>query len=450
MRGEPCRACGVWHSNAEFDSCRSHDLIYIVDVPQPCSQCHVWHGADSCAVTKHPFDIVDVPQRVPVASFLNRASQQIESFGFRDAASERHRLGAMSDKCGFCRARFWPGERINCCYEGSLIIAEDVIPPQLQNAILKAPVRALIRQYNMALAMASVGHKNKSLPDGTFVMGGKSYHRIGELVPRSGAAHRFAQIYILDTEEATARRQEIFNGRLDSAHLAHLHELLVLHNPYVSQFRQAAESSVAELVWSCEDDIAGMLMGAIVTDPGRSRGIIVRRVGDHASGLTLISDSHKLYHTLAYPLLFPTGGSGWHWEMQRYTADFEPKRVSLTDYMRHIIMHRDVPTHLQRCERLAMEFYCDAWAQVEARAASFHKQPTQQARYRIGRKCAIDDQLSHEGGNAQDVSIPMILPSSFVGSSKWYHMVRPLTSEHISIDRVDPRTDTNGSCTWTP
>jgi hypothetical protein len=62
------------------------------------------------------------------------------------------------------------------------------------------------------------------------------------------------------------------------------------------------------------------------------------------------------------------------------------------------------------------------WAQNEARAASFHSLPSQQAKYRMGRKCAIEDQLN-QGGNVADVSVPMTLPCSFIGSAKWYHML---------------------------
>jgi len=62
------------------------------------------------------------------------------------------------------------------------------------------------------------------------------------------------------------------------------------------------------------------------------------------------------------------------------------------------------------------------WAQNEARITSFHQLPSQQAKYRQGRKCAIEDQI-HNGGNVADASQPTILPSSFVGSAKWYHML---------------------------
>ena len=79
-------------------------------------------------------------------------------------------------------------------------------------------------------------------------------------------------------------------------------------------------------------------------------------------------------------------------------------------------------THVQQCKQLALEWYCDMWAQNEAREASFHALPSQQIKYRMGRKCAIEDQLAH-AGNASDVSVPMTLPSSFIGSAKWYHML---------------------------
>lgn len=79
-------------------------------------------------------------------------------------------------------------------------------------------------------------------------------------------------------------------------------------------------------------------------------------------------------------------------------------------------------THVQNCRQLALEYYCDMWAQNETRAASFHSLPSQQAKYRMGRVCAVEDQITNNG-RVEDASIPMLLPSSFVGSAKWYHML---------------------------
>jgi hypothetical protein len=168
----------------------------------------------------------------------------------------------------------------------------------------------------MAMAMASVGHKNKSLPDGTFVMGGRSYHRIGSLLPSSGQDSNFAQIYLLDTLDATSRRSSIFGNRLDERVLSDLHDQLRMHNRLISQFCQAATSNVPELIWSSEDDILNMQIGAIVSQPGLQRLVVIRRHSED-DRLEFIPDSHSLYHALSYPLLFPVGNHGWHTGMQR-------------------------------------------------------------------------------------------------------------------------------------
>jgi hypothetical protein len=387
---------------------------------KPCRACSIWHGAESCSKgpQTNSFDLnVD-----PVSESMQHEDEPREEL--INVATAQQSVGDMSITCSHCAARFWIGEKINCCYQGSLLIPEPVIPQDFQNLILSAEVRSQIRQYNMVMAMASVGHKNVSLPDGTFVLSGKSYHRIGTLQPQPGNPHNFAQIYILDTMDATARRLEIFPTGLKADTLSNMHNLMLLHNPYVSQYRKAVEDGVSELQWSCEDDILGMQMGAIVAHPGNLRTIVIRKIDGIKNKLTFINDAHRLYHTLAYPLLFPTGSHGWHSQMMRLVpfAHYN-KPVSLTDYFRHLLMHRATATHIQRCERLALELYCDAWAQVEARAAMFHRLPAQQSKYRVGRKSAIDDQLQCEGGDLQSASIPLILPSSFVGSSKWYHML---------------------------
>jgi hypothetical protein len=132
------------------------------------------------------------------------------------------------------------------------------------------------------------------------------------------------------------------------------------------------------------------------------------------SQLKTINDSHQLYHALAYPLLFPTGSSGWHPQMES-----NGRPISLCEYMRYKIMHREQPTHVQRCERLALEFYCDAWAQVESRNLAFHQQACQQAKYQASSARAIFDQLSQD--NARQIGVPVVLPASYPNSPRYYH-----------------------------
>jgi hypothetical protein len=280
-------------------------------------------------------------------------------------------------------------------------------------------------RYNMAFAMASTGHRNRSLPDSTFILSGKTFHRIGALHPRVECPHSFAQIYMLDAEEAAARRIVAtvdLNSVLRVPVLQMLHALFRRFNPWVRQFCVAAASGVPELVWRSDIDVDGMEIGAVVAEAG-SRSIVLQR-SPHGP-LQFISDTHSLYHTLAYPLLFPCGAPGWHLDMTSWDSVRNCRcRVSLLDWMRHLIMHREVPTHLQRCEKLALEFYCDVYAQYEARQAYFHKQPRQQALYRSTQFQSLFDHLQRDDApNLASLGRPVILPSSFVGSPRFYQQL---------------------------
>ena len=314
---------------------------------------------------------------------------------------------------------------MNCCAAGEIVLpAFPELPEDLSSAILAPPVRQHFRAYNMSLAMASTGHSNISLPDGTFVLGGKAFHRIGSILPAPGAPPAFAQIYVLDVDQAAERRIAIMGGanaELRRDHLTRLHSQLLLYNPWVRQFVSAALSDTPQLVWRCADDISAMQLGAIIAEPGDRRDIVVRRVD---GPLTFLHDGHALYHPLAYPLLFPLGTGGWHDNMEVASLNYRNFRtVTLTEWGRYYLMHRDRPTHWQKCERLALEFYCDMWAQVESRNAHFHRLPSQQAKYRGARVAAIEDQLS-AGVPAAAIGQPVIrLPSTFVGSARYYQQL---------------------------
>jgi len=193
----------------------------------------------------------------------------------------------------------------------------------------------------MAFAMASVGHDNRSLPDSTFIFGGRSFHRIGAMLPPPGGAASFAQIYLLDPDEAAARRLEVVghdDGALRPAVLLLLHRLLLLHNPWVRQLRVAASQSLPVLQWRSDVDVSGMTMGAVVVAAGSRSISIQRQTSDRPQ---FIDDGHCLYHTLSYPLLFPTGTTGWYdglscWDVRRASQ----RRVTLLEWSRHLLMHR--------------------------------------------------------------------------------------------------------------
>jgi hypothetical protein len=229
----------------------------------------------------------------------------------------------------------------------------------------------------------------------------------------------FSQIWILDTENATQRRLQLM-PELRSHVLSSLHDALSQHNRLVQMYRSASElvsrfSNDDHLSlgfsWSASDDLSNFEMASIIEQPGFQRNIVIHSIGGR---MIKINDGHQLYHALAYPLLFPLGSSGWHWNYQH-----NDRMISLTEYMRFLLMHRYRPSHIQRCERLALEFYCDAFAQVESRNLAFHKLASQQAKYQAASAKAIMDQIC--AGNARDIGVPVILPASFPNSPRYYH-----------------------------
>ena len=332
-------------------------------------------------------------------------------------------IGSMDNACTYCGSRTFPKEYISCCAKGSIQLPSfPEVPAELSAAILNPHVLQNIRMYNMSFSMASIGHKNKSLPGGCFIFGGKTIHRIGNLQPSPGFAPAFAQIFTMDVEHATERRRGLFgDSDLQQNVLTRLHLLLLQYNPCARQFAQAARDTTPMLVWRCEDDISTMQMGAMITEPGSRRDIIIKRTD---GVIQSIDDGHPLYHPLAYPLLFPLGSRGWDDKMRVLSVDHQHERiVSLCEWGRYHLMHRSFPTHLQQCQRLSLEFYCDIWAQVEARNAHFHRSPAQQAKYRAARVAAVEDQLAARI-RPDEIGQPVVrLPSSFVGSARYYQQL---------------------------
>jgi len=154
-----CRICSLRHSHNE--SCR-------------CVICHSRHPLGDCP-------------RVPVQRCWNtsvNAAVRSLALTVNVDNTEAHSCGSMSIVCPHCRSRSWKHERLNCCNDGQINVPQlNVVPAELSDLILSSHVRSNFRIYNSVMALASVGHSNKSVIGGTFVLGGSAYHRIGSLIP---------------------------------------------------------------------------------------------------------------------------------------------------------------------------------------------------------------------------------------------------------------------------
>ena len=401
----PQRVCGECGEVHQFNQAQCRDLCF----------CGLRHRS------AHFCDGIAVDSGLGIHHYLST---------HRSPSITVHYLGSMERLCPHCHAQFFPGETVNCCHRGTVCVPIPEVPAHVHSLICSRSVLGQIRVYNMAMAMAYTGHQNLTPDWGMFTMGGKSFHRLSANYRNPQGPACFAQIYVLDTTAATARRLELFpsargGSTLDAGVLAQLHDMLLGCNPWIERFHSSGMNNVPEVVWrSCDpaSSLEGMGLGAMIEGCGRRNIVIRLKSGDGVNNeIHNIDDEHELYHPLAYVLLFPTGSGGWGSGLQRLNFDgSDAGKLTLAKWALYLIQRRsEGPSHLQSCGILTSELWCDVWAQVESMKLGFLRTPQAQSRLRTSRFCAVEDCFRNQGNLALE-GTPMIMPASFVGGAKWY------------------------------
>jgi len=190
----PCVMCHSLHRSSSdcplaFEGCVSDWSGHCPKVCIACGARHMPNSLCPCVRCQYRHPLKDCPSMPRV--YNTAISARIRALASSSASNVEHvalhHCGAMSVNCPHCLSRTFPGERINCCAHGEVHIPDlNIVPAAMSDIILSAHVRSNARIYNSVLALSSVGHDNKSLIGGTFVLGGSAYHRIGSIVP--GAA----------------------------------------------------------------------------------------------------------------------------------------------------------------------------------------------------------------------------------------------------------------------
>jgi hypothetical protein len=243
--------------------------------------------------------------------------------------------------CGFCGALRWPGETPSICCSGGKIQVPPLTPPppflrQLFEGddIIAREFRANARTYNAAFRMASsTAPVSLQLPSGpqALVLSGRCYHKIGALQPLDGGTANFAQIYILDGNAATQRRQALFaNMTLQASILDPLRDLLEHYNSFVRTFRRAmdplqpglppldnrcivvTEAGVPDIrTWNAPTAEEVAAFSPEATAARGTYDVVVRLKRAAGDTLQIVPDISAAHEPLLFPLLFPYGELGW-------------------------------------------------------------------------------------------------------------------------------------------
>jgi len=239
----------------------------------------------------------------------------------------------MTIHCVQCGAAKWDKEPpALCCSSGKVRLPRLADPPPLLKQLMNDETiearhfRRHIRKYNASFQMTSFGANTVTeagfMP--TFKIQGQIYHRIGSLLPLPNTRPQYLQVYFLGDHDAEANvRCDSQQGtRLDVT--MQLQNLLHANNTYIRSFKMALEREpVACLRLKIDADkkppgehpgrfntpVCSEVAAITSEDQSNKRDIVLYSRG---GGLQRVSETHRSYDALQYPLLLPYGEDGYH------------------------------------------------------------------------------------------------------------------------------------------
>lgn len=159
----------------------------------------------------------------------------------------------------------------------------------------------------------------------TLKIQGQIHHRIGSLLPIEDAQHKFIQIYFMGNVEYQLDQRETINTAMRRGILFDLQQLLHEHHALVQLFKTALDRMPTDdykVVIRADKRPAGTherqfnaptideVAVVIVGENRESRDIVLAR--RDSGQLQRISETHRSYDALQYPLMFWQGDDGYY------------------------------------------------------------------------------------------------------------------------------------------
>ncbi|RCN43056.1 hypothetical protein ANCCAN_10937 [Ancylostoma caninum] len=373
---------------------------------------------------------------------------------------EEHYGGGMEVRCYECGALSFRGEcPVNrsrngfnmCCNFGNVLIHRFNDFPAVLKSLLQDQTTAVgrhfkenIRQYNSALAMASMG-ANIDVPRGhgpyCFRIHGQVYHAAGPLHPNAGQRPMYAQVYVLDTKQAAEERMgHVANLSCNEELMNRLGELITQTSPYARSFkmmeevvkkeeedarREGRSAEPVRMVFDMESrkdprrynvPTANEVAVVFVGEDESAQATRSFAVHPRGGGLQMISDTDPHCDPLCYPLLFPTGEHGWHDGMRKRNAQGGHSRVTQREYYSHILQERGTFNPLHYAGSLFQQYVVDAYVRMEQNRLQWHR--VNQSKLRAENYKALQDYMVGDEAMEGPPGRRIILPSSYPGSRR--------------------------------
>ena len=124
-------------------------------------------------------------------------------------------------------------------------------------------------------------------------------------------------------------------------------------------------------------------------------------------GLKHISELHRSYDPMQYPLLFPDGTDGWHVNLKLRNGR---KLMAMVYYQYHIMVRENVSV-LLRAKRLFQQYLVDAYCKIETERLQFLRR--EQTALRADCYQDLRDAILEGDGDPNSVGHGIILPSGW-------------------------------------
>ena len=391
-------------------------------------------------------------------SLLNEAFNYDCKFNYKEHTKVT--IGQMNNVCKFCQALRFSGESNGlCCNNGKVILPEILSPPNPLKSLVFGTNRNStvflknVRKYNACFQMTSFGVKNicnYNYPS-TFRIQGQIYHQLGSILPTNEDNPNFLQIYFIGNHELEANRRCSIISNVDLDIVTQIQMFLHEHNKLIHLFKFAIEKMPTDRYRAIinpdktpigeherrynaptTDEIAIVMVGHSCS----SRDIVLHC---RDTTLTRISETHRSYDGLQYPLMFWNGDDGYHFQyFQRNVSSGLPtnKKISSASFYCYRLMIRaNNDNYLLKFRQLLNQFVVDMYAKIESERLLYIK--LHQQRLRSEEYVHLQDAIQADVP-LNDIGKKVYLPSSFIGSPRHMH---EYTQDAMTYVRIYGRPD---------
>ncbi|GFU82821.1 helitron_like_N domain-containing protein [Trichonephila clavipes] len=157
----------------------------------------------------------------------------------------------------------------------------------------------------------------------------------------------------------------------------------------------------------------------IVVEEFNSRDIILHR---RNVDVQRVSETHRSYNALQYPILFYQGEDGYHFNinMKSPTTNVDiNKKVSAMNYYAYRMMIREnADNHILKCRQLFHQYIVDMYAKIESERLLYIR--LNQVKLCSEEYIHLRDAVVNDG-NPSELGKMAILPSTFTGSPRHRH-----------------------------